>query len=647
MAIAGLASVWSATSSPAATYTWLDSNVSGTPSATLDWFNAPQGAWGGGTPVSNGASTIQFFTSATTTLGNTTSGTQSSVIDNGGTAFQLGTLTLSGKGSGTAGRSLVLSVSGDPLNFSATTGTISLDATNGASNLSYVIGSAIQLGTAGSSGALTIGGNGDAAFTLSGPISELQAGGGSLRKTGNSTVLLTGSNTYTGATAVNGGVLGLDFSDSGAPTSNILSVSSALSVGGGTLVLTGRANTTNSQAFNGFSVTAGQSAIMLGAGSNNPLALSLGAISRSVGGTVDFTLPQGAQSGSNGILTSSANSSGILGGWATVGGINWATVTSASNIVAYTAYTSDTWAAGNNTTITVTSSPTSGSTTNSLRFNANVAPIVTLTGVNTITSGGILMGLLTNNNLLTITSGTLRGSAGGDLNVVQTQSANNIAIVSTIADNTSATGLTKSGPGILTLSSSNTYTGVTTLNAGNLILGNDGALGTGRFVINGGQFDVNAARTITTNNLQTWNGDFTFVGSNTLNTGSGAITLAGSRVVQINSQSITVGGTIGDGGLGYGLTKSGAGTLILTGSNTYTGPTTVNNGLLRLDFSPATATATNLISSTAGLVLGGGTFNLNGKASTINSQTVAGLTLNAGPSAITLTNQSTANPLLL
>jgi len=64
----------------------------------------------------------------TTTLGNTTSGTQSSVIDNGGAAFQLGTLVLSGKGSGTSGSSLELSVSGDPLNFSATTGTIALDA---------------------------------------------------------------------------------------------------------------------------------------------------------------------------------------------------------------------------------------------------------------------------------------------------------------------------------------------------------------------------------------------------------------------------------------------------------------------------------------------------------------------------------------
>ena len=61
------------------------------------------------------------------------------------------------------------------------------------------------------------------------------------------------------------------------------------------------------------------------AGTSNPLLLSLGGISRSPGGTVDFTLPGGTQSATNGITTTTPNTSaGILGGYATVGGTDWA-----------------------------------------------------------------------------------------------------------------------------------------------------------------------------------------------------------------------------------------------------------------------------------------------------------------------------------
>ena len=161
---------------------------------------------------------------------------------------------------------------------------------------------------------------------------------------GAGTLTLTGSNTYSGVTAIAAGTLMLDFSQPGAPTVNIvndIANSSSLALGGGTLAIQGNTGTANSQQFNGLVVNAGCSAIVLTtADSSNTLVLSLGSISRSPGSTIDFTLPGGAQSAANGITTTTPNTDGILGGYATVGGTDWACSTgTAGNITAYSAYT--------------------------------------------------------------------------------------------------------------------------------------------------------------------------------------------------------------------------------------------------------------------------------------------------------------------
>ena len=109
---------------------------------------------------------------------------------------------------------------------------------------------------------------------------------------------------------------------------------------GGTLAIHGNVNTANSQQFNGLAVNSGCSAIVLAATTSNPLLLSLGSISRNPGGTLDFILPSGILSATNGITTTTPNTSGILGGYATVSGTNWAVSTgTAGCITAYTAYT--------------------------------------------------------------------------------------------------------------------------------------------------------------------------------------------------------------------------------------------------------------------------------------------------------------------
>ena len=131
-------------------------------------------------------------------------------------------------------------------------------------------------------------------------------------------------------------------------------------------------------------------------------------------------------------------------------------------------------------------------------------------------------------------------------------------------------------------------------------------------------------------------------------TTGGNVTLANSLILTLglDNTNTSFAGVI-SGGTG-GITKTGMGTQTLTGTNTYTGNTRINLGTLALDFSAATAPATNIISSSSALNLAGGTLSLIGKASTTNSQTFASTTLTAGnASAISLAANVTANPLLL
>src|SRR5262249_20289161 len=153
-------------------------------------------------------------------------------------------------------------------------------------------------------------------------------------------------------------------------------------------------------------------------------------------------------------------------------------------------------------------------------------------------------------------------------------------------------------------SGNNTYSGPTTLSSGQLNLNSATAIGTGNFTIAGGTIDntSGAAATLTSNNTQSWNSDFTFTGTNSLNLGTGAVTLGATRQVTVTAGNLTVGGAIGDGGSAFGLTKVGAGTLTLGGANTYTGTTTVTAGTLRLAPSlPFTAPAGYVVADGATL----------------------------------------------
>ena len=167
---------------------------------------------------------------------------------------------------------------------------------------------------------------------------------------------------------------------------------------------------------------------------------------------------------------------GILGGYATFGGTNWACSGTAGNITAYSAYTAgDLGGQTSNGTLNVL--PTGPQTTltsadsfNSLNLTGTAGVTMSDTGSLTLVSGGLL-----GNTSGTISGGVLSGSASGELIVITPA---NLTIGSVIADNGGATGLTKAGPATLILTGSNTYSGVTTIGAGTLQVGNGGASGT-------------------------------------------------------------------------------------------------------------------------------------------------------------------------
>ena len=87
-----------------------------------------------------------------------------------------------------------------------------------------------------------------------------------------------------------------------------------------------------------------------------------------------------------------------------------------------------------------------------------------------------------------------------------------------------AGGLNKLGTGTLTLGGANTYTGPTTLSAGQLNINNAQALGTGTFTIAANSTIDNTTQgsiALSTNNPMTWGGNFTFVGTQDLTSALG------------------------------------------------------------------------------------------------------------------------------
>jgi fibronectin-binding autotransporter adhesin len=186
----------------------------------------------------------------------------------------------------------------------------------------------------------------------------------------------------------------------------------------------------------------------------------------------------------------------------------------------------------------------------------------------------------------------------------------------------SAFTLTKSGPGALTLSGANTFTGGVNLSQGTLNINSAAALGAvgGAFVISGSNgavaIDNTSGALVTTSTYtaaQQWNANFTFNADAPLSFGPSPVTLGTSPTItvngpgtSINTNALTVAGIIS--GATQGLTKTGPGSLILSGVNTYgstTGQTiSLNQGTLSFGNAAALGSTHNTftITGSAGAV---------------------------------------------
>jgi autotransporter-associated beta strand protein len=228
------------------------------------------------------------------------------------------------------------------------------------------------------------------------------------------------------------------------------------------------------------------------------------------------------------------------------------------------------------------------------------------------------------------------------------------------------------GTGTWVLSGANTYTGGTFLNGGGTLdINSATALGgapetvsTGQhssiFTIYTGNIDntSGAPITLTNNNPLVISGNFGFNGTNALNMGTGAVGLGVSPTITVSANTLTLGGVIASTTgttTTNGLTKAGAGTLVLNGNNLFTGATTINGGTLAINGTNTTpitinsgATLTGTGSTTGALTLAnGGNITPGAAGTSTGTLTAASLTFNPGASlTYTLNNTSTATGLL-
>jgi autotransporter-associated beta strand protein len=246
---------------------------------------------------------------------------------------------------------------------------------------------------------------------------------------------------------LNGGTLNLDY----AGNVNTKLAGGTLTLGGGLLEVTANGSQVVTQTITGGTVVAaGHTDVQpnfFGAGMG--VTLAAGAITRNLAGTLDFT--PSAVFPSFGMTTSTGTTFSLLGGgpaYATVnGGSTWATV-SAGNIAAYSGYLANTYTNGTNVDVTTSNPPPASFTANSLRFNTGTQTL-TLSGTNTLQSGGILV--TPNAGVSTITGGTLTAPGSGELLVHEY--GGTLSINSNLV---STAGLTKTGPGVLILGGNNT-----------------------------------------------------------------------------------------------------------------------------------------------------------------------------------------------
>jgi fibronectin-binding autotransporter adhesin len=436
------------------------------------------------------------------------------------------------------------------------------------------------------SGSVDLGAN---ALTLANSSNANYAGNisgtGGVTFAGTASQTLSGTNSYTGATQVNSGTL------RAGSTSAFGSGSSVSVASGATLDLAGF-NTSVGILTGAGNLTLGSAALRVGGTNSSSTFAGVISGTGSVNhvGTGTLTL-SGANSYSGGTTVSqgtlAAGAAGVFG----TGAMNVASGATLdlagfnNSVGALTGAGTVALGAGTLTANTGAAGATfAGTLTGTGGFTMAGTGVQTLSGVNsytgatTVNSGTLRAGSTgaLGAGAVTVASGATLDLAGFATTLQTLNGTGSVAIGAgalTVGANNSSSSfagvisgpgsLTQTGTGTFTISGANTYTGATNVNGGTLRAGAVNTLGAGSAnVASGATLDLAGFN----NRIGGLNG-------------AGAVTLgAGMLTLGTGNTSGSFSGIISGAG---GVTMTGTGTQVLSGTNSYTGGTNVNGGILR------------------------------------------------------------------
>ena len=386
----------------------------------------------------------------------------------------------------------------------------------------------------------------------------------SLTKAGSGTWTLTGTNSYTGTTAVSGGLLRFN-GDSSAAVGAVSVTGGALGGNGGslggavTLSSTGGINLWDNAVGN---LTLGSTLAITGAANANNLSFDLGnntgtSDSILVAGTTTVTTANSAVVNINqigGLAGRNATTYTLIGGAGTLDAANFAKFT-----LATTKAFGQTYALAN------------GGTNGDLQLTATNVTAATLAA---FWKGG-------DNNWSTTTNWNTDATSGVTTGAAPDYQTNVTFSTTAPAPGNLLTNVLDADFDINSLTFTNA--------SGNVTIG-----GTRMLTIEATNANGNAAG----NGIDSQKTS----GTNTI---SAKVGLASSQTWTVASGgTLAVSGVVSDFGAGYSLTKDGLGVLALSGANTFTGATNVTAGILRLTGASALAGTSGVaITSGASLVV--------------------------------------------
>ena len=549
-----------------------------------------------------------FALQINSTGGNTTISSANSFT--GGTTLTQGNLLL---GNNAALGTGSLALNGGKISSSSTGSQIPANNTTIGGNVT--LGDAVNTGKLTFSGTMGLGGatrtlTTDSLVEFSGVVSN-----GGITKQGASTLTFLGAsaNTYSGLTTVSAGGLTLSKTAVDAIAGNVLVNST------GTLTL-GAADQIN----NASNVEVAAGTFALGANSDtvNNVKLTGGIITGTTGVLTSSTAYDFQSSGNvTGILAGAAGANKTTAGTVTFSGGSANTYTGLTTVSAGSLVLSKT--AG--VVALAGDALVNGGTLQIGRADQ----IKDTANLEVATGGTFAMGGNSDTvNNLKLTGGAITGS--GTLTsstAFDFQSSGNIAAVLA-----GAAGANKTTAGTVTFSgaNANTYTGLTTVSAGSLVLSKTAGVVAlaGDALVNGGTLQISGAdQIVDTANLEVaTNGTFALGGNtdtvNGVKLTGGAITGTGVNGIltsvtvydlQSGSSSAVLAGTAG-------ATKTTAGTVALNRASTYSGGTTLSAGTLQLGV--ASVGSVGAITSSA---IGTDSLALNG--GTLSSDSTSGRTI--------------------